>query len=520
MSLVCPGEKVYVKVGELKSIFTEVPHRISISNPEIADVTSATKEEVLIMGKSPGNTIINIWDKWGKQKIDVDVYLEDLPSLKERMEKLLQAAGITDVALKINRDEKKIFASGNVEERQKDHLDLLISPFKDKLINLIRFTDAKKSVLIDVNILELDKSASDNLGIDWASAFDFTGSGVTGVPFQDMFKIDTWTRDSISNTINFLVTSGNGKVLSRPKLVCLSGEEAELVVGGEVPIVTTVAHDEGTSVNVEYKKYGIILKIKPVVEEEDGIRISLSTEVSEIDKSNPVIAAGVSIPAFLTREASTEVFIKGGQTIFLAGLLKNKDSKALSRVPGIGDIPVIGHLFRSRDFTTEQTELVITITPTIIDKEEPSRFISEPGEEIGNKVIVENIEEDIETAKEQVVQKEEPVLSKEERERRLIEELKVPINNYAQSVQKAIYDQFIYPEEAVKRNESGTVVLSLYILADGSISDVVLSSSSGVESLDVSAMQLVRNITSLEPFPSNMPLKDLWINIPIKYHLD
>jgi len=530
-SAVDAKERQYIKVGELRSVFTDSPNRISISNPEVADVTSVSTNEILVIGKSPGNTLINIWDKWGKQTLDIDVYLERLSSLKERIEKLLKTAGILEVSLDVNPDEDKIVIRGDIEESHKKHLEMLTDPFKEKLINLIKF-EARKTVLIDVNILELDKSNLDKLGIDWTDFVTVSEHDKGGVaigtpagPLADIFKIGDWSRTALSATLNMLVNNGEGRVLSRPKLVCLSGEEAEFLVGGEVPIVTTVAHDAGVSVNVEYKEYGISLKIKPTIEYGTGIKTSLTTEVSEIDWANAVTAAGISIPAFLTRETSTEVFIREGQTIFLAGLLKNKDEKTIARVPGIGDIPILGHLFRSRNFTSNQTELVITLTPTIIDSSSPDKFISEVEEEIiliEDEIAEEVTEEEIKAVQEEVsgVKKKEPKLSKQEKKRKLTEELKEPIANYAQLIYKAIQDQFSYPDESRANDESGTVVLSLYIIADGTISDVTLSSSSDFESLDKSAISLVKNITKLEPFPQDIPLKDLWIDIPIEYRLD
>ena len=519
VSTVNSKERLYIKVGELRSIFTDSPHRISISDPAIADVTSVTKSEILVIGKSPGNTIINIWDKWGKQKMDVDVYLENLSSLEKRVERLLKTAGIVDVILEINADENKIVVRGDVQEQQKEQFNLLTDPFSEKLINLVKFKETRKSVLIDVNILELDKTAVDQLGIEWPSSFKITEEGAavdTATSLDEIFKIGDWTRTALSAKLNLLVQNGKGKILSRPKLVCLSGKEAEFLVGGEIPVVTTTVAEEGTSTNVEYKEYGIILRIKPVIEGVDGIRTSLTTEVSEIDTSHAVIASGINISALSTRSTSTEVFIREGQTIFLAGLLKNKDSRTISRVPGLGDIPVLGHLFRSRNFSNEQTELVITLTPTIIDNDSPGKFVSVKKEK-------EEISEE-KTSKEKRDEERQDLglisqPTKEERHK-LLEILRDPINVYARSLQETISEQFFYPAEAKDENQSGTVVLSLHILSDGAISDISLSRSSGFKSLDKSAITLVQNITGLEPFPDVLPLEDLWIDIPIEYHLD
>lgn len=503
-------ERLDLKVGELHSVLTNSPYRISISDPAIADITSATNKEILIIGKSPGNTILNIWDKWGKQTISVDVYLENLSSLQERIKKLLNSAGIINIDLKINPDENKIIVDGTLKDTQKSQFELLIDPFKEKVINLVKFTEIRKSVLIDVNILELDKSAVDKLGIDWPDILNITFEKVENAgSISELFKVDKWGRDKLTNAINLLVQNGEGRILSRPKLVCLSGQEAEFLVGGQVPVVTTVVNETGTSVNVEYKNYGVSLKIKPTVEGEDGVRTSLTTEISEIDLTHAIL----SIPAFLTRKASTELYIKEGQTIFLAGLLKNKDQKTISRVPAVGDIPIIGHLFRSRDFVNDQTELVITLSPTIIDSEVGSELISTAPKETKEDDVglTEGKATTVETPRE---------IAKEKTQEELLKELNEPISQYAELIYKAIREKFFYPADAKENKESGTAVLSLHINANGEVVDIEVSSSSGSKVLDASAISLVKDIAKFGVFPASLPLKDLWVNVPIEYHLE
>ncbi|HNS71496.1 MAG TPA: TonB family protein, partial [bacterium] len=279
------------------------------------------------------------------------------------------------------------------------------------------------------------------------------------------------------------------KVLSQPKVVCLSGEEAKISVGGEVPVVTTTTGESGTATNVEYKEYGVILKIRPIVMENDMVKINLYTEVSDIDWINAVTASGISIPAFSKREASTELFIKTGETVFIGGLIKSDKSKDVEKIPAIGNIPVLGALFRSKDFQNDKTELVISLTPDIIKYGEDPILKEETD---GYKVIT----GDPNTQPSNDLRK------------------------YIWNIQRKIISSLIYPPSAEEQAVQGEIKLSLHLFSDGTLSGVRVIQSSGHRVLDDTVIDTVKRLSPYEPFPSSMEEKEVWIEVPIVYSLN
>jgi len=272
-------------------------------------------------------------------------------------------------------------------------------------------------------------------------------------------------------------------------VVCLSGEEAKISVGGEVPVVTTTTGESGTATNVEYKEYGVILKIRPIVMENDMVKINLYTEVSDIDWINAVTASGISIPAFSKREASTELFIKTGETVFIGGLIKSDKSKDVEKIPAIGNIPVLGALFRSKDFQNDKTELVISLTPDIIKYGEDPILKEETD---GYKVIT----GDPNTQPSNDLRK------------------------YIWNIQRKIISSLIYPPSAEEQAVQGEIKLSLHLFSDGTLSGVRVIQSSGHRVLDDTVIDTVKRLSPYEPFPSSMEEKEVWIEVPIVYSLN
>ena len=164
----------------------------------------------------------------------------------------------------------------------------------------------------------------------------------------------------IGSTINLLETNGIARVLAQPKLVTKSGSKAAFLAGGEIPIPIRGGDGELT---VEFKQVGVILDFEPVADPDGFINTKINVEVSAVDESVEVL----DIPGFITRKTNMEMNVQTGQTMVISGMLQAEDSKAVSKVPGLGSIPIIGELFKSRDFREDTTELVIFVTPYLID---------------------------------------------------------------------------------------------------------------------------------------------------------
>jgi pilus assembly protein CpaC len=164
--------------------------------------------------------------------------------------------------------------------------------------------------------------------------------------------------------VGFQMNDGYGRLLAQPKLVCASGEKAEFTAGGEIP-VPLITNNQFT---VEYKPYGVILKIRPTADRNGNIQTEIEAEVSEVDVSVAVaVGGGASIPGFRTRKVKTNVTVRHGETIVLSGVFAHDEQKNVSKLPGIGHIPIIGELFKNRAFDSNKRELVVFVTPRIVN---------------------------------------------------------------------------------------------------------------------------------------------------------
>ena len=487
------SRELILVIPEIKTVSVYHPRRVAISNPDIADIGTVAENDVMLIPKNPGKTTLVIWDKMGQQSYDIRVVSEDLEDLKFRIDKLIGELGYLDVYTKVSREENKILLLGSLDtESELEKLDNVLIDLKPKTIDLVEIKTHDELVQIDVEILEINKNALEDLGFTWTSALGGGGSASTAVAWtetsdggdsvvtEDIYSLGhhlsrTWERGLISTQLNLILTQGKGRVLSRPKLVCLSGKEARFLVGGEIPIVTVSTVSGGQSISVEYREYGISLSISPVVKPGGFIQAALKTEVSEVDTANAVVASGISIPAFSTREAETEIYLKENSTVFLAGLIKNKESQNVAKVPGLGNIPILGALFRSKDFTSGDTELVISITPRIIKQDRPSKF------------------------------KENEIAEARDYPKTLL--------SYIRAIQEKIGRAVVYPEMA--RDAQGEVLLSLHVLSDGRLLNIIVNKSSGNKILDRTSVNIIKSQAPFPSFPVATSLDELWIDIPI-----
>lgn len=507
-------DEVNMVLGELTQLKVYSLTRLSMTDPEIADVVDADDQEVLLIAKNVGQTPLFIWDEHGKRVIMINVSGAELNVIKNRIQKLLNDAELYHVYLTINKNEGKVVITGTVPEYKEPIFQDIIINFDDHVISLVEQQDIEDLIQIDVQITELSTTLTKSMGIDWASAGGQgdTGSGA-GINIDygedlpdfdgsigDFFKIGDFRRTSaLIATVNALLEEGMGRVLSQPKLVVLSGEEASFLVGGEIPIRTTTSSGTSTQENVEFKEYGVGMTITPTIRK-NKIDVVMNLEISDVDASN---AVGEDV-AFVTRSASTQLFLDDGQTIVLAGLIQQRHGELIKKVPYLGSIPILGLVFRSRSNPTpdQDTEVVISITPHRIDT--------------GLNPL---------TAKEKS-QKEQPSYTKTSRavspdKPTTPATITIPdeMKDYVRAVQKKISQQVVYPREAKEYGWEGTVKLGLHILNDGTLAYALVKESSGHEIFDDYALNTAKNSAPYEGFPTDTDLQELNITIPIVYSL-
>jgi pilus assembly protein CpaC len=280
--------------------------------------------------------------------------------ITDQINKEFEKAGLTSA--KAKRVSDKIVLEGEVpDEVSKERAEKIASAFNVPVVNFIDVgVSLKKMILVNVDFIEITKGSLTNMGIQWADSsgalVKAAGGGVGtfgpgGSTFTGTYGF------SYAATIKALEGNKDTRVLSQPKLLCRSGEKAEFMAGGEVaiPLITQ------DTAEVEYKPYGILLNIAPVIDKENNI----ATEI-DVEQSSIKIADSGGFPSFNKSKVKTFINVKSGQTIVLSGLISNEDAKAVTKVPGLGDLPIIGELFKSRMFENKNSELVVFVTPEVV----------------------------------------------------------------------------------------------------------------------------------------------------------
>lgn len=264
-----------------------------------------------------------------------------------------------------------LFLEGWVESKEDlAKADLVVRAAGEKAENLLT-VGVKRMVLVEVEFAEVSYGALRNVGIKPPLSF-VSGSG-TGVTYQIVRPLpgDSGSQPvhSISGTINASTDFSASarfddnyiRVLAQPRLLAASGEKAEFLAGGEVPVLMVTQNQ----FSVSFKKFGVLLDITPTADRSGNIGTEIFAEVSDIDRSLSVRANGFDVPGFRTRNVKTTVTVKDGETIILSGLFNNAESKEISKIPLLGHIPILGELFKSRNFVENKTELAIYVTPRI-----------------------------------------------------------------------------------------------------------------------------------------------------------
>ncbi|HLT28731.1 MAG TPA: pilus assembly protein N-terminal domain-containing protein [Myxococcaceae bacterium] len=279
-----------------------------------------------------------------------------------------QKAGLRNV--QANVVGSTIFLEGSVEsEKDLEKAEMMLKAMGERVENLLT-VGIKRMILSQVQFVEIRRNNDDNYGIRYPLdiAGNITASAEIGRVFLGGSRsTGEWRLEGIggsSFSIGLQANTGYGRLLAQPQLVCASGEEAEFLAGGEIPI-PLITQNQFT---VEFKKYGILLNLKPTADRDGNIQTEIEAEASEIDNSVSVSLGGnVGVPGFRTRRVKTNVTVRHGETIVLSGVFSHDEQKDVSKIPGIGHLPIVGEFFKSRGFLATKRELVIFVTPRIVN---------------------------------------------------------------------------------------------------------------------------------------------------------
>jgi pilus assembly protein CpaC len=392
-SVLYADDSVRLMVGRSTVVSIGTPiARVSLTSPDVADALVTAPTELLINGKTPGTISMFVWDRAGAIRRYEIIVQRDLARLQEQMKQLFPTENI-----EVQSNGRSIVLSGTVTN--KDFIERAInlaSGYVDKreeVVTLLQVQEGVRSnqVLLRVRFAEVNRTAMTELGASLftgaggykdyigrtttqqypAPTFDNSDPTNPKLIFSDFLNFFLFnTKEQLGTVIKALQTKGLLQSLAEPNLVAESGKEASFLAGGEFPVPIAQGTGNNIGITVQYKEFGIRLTFTPVVNG-DRVHLKVRPEVSSLDFSNAVVLNGFRIPALTTRRTESELELQNGQTFAVAGLLNNTMSKTMQKIPGIGDIPILGYLFKSQAAQKDRTELVVMITPEILPNNSP-----------------------------------------------------------------------------------------------------------------------------------------------------
>ena len=385
-----PEGSVPLRVLAGKSILvntTDRLKRVAVTDPSIADALVVTPTQILVHGRQPGEVSLVLWDEAERSRsfdLRVDV---DASSAAEEIHRIFPSERID-----VSSSRSAIVLSGHVssEEIQK-HAGALAGAYSKSVVNVLTFGPYEpQEVLLQVKFAEVNREALQRYAVNlFANNVSVIGSTSTGT--QPRFNLDDIDRKDLPeppsgggvdvtrqiDPLNILLFRPDvhlgiaiqalkqkqlAQILAEPNLIALNGKEASFLAGGEFPIPIVQGGGNVGNVTVQFKEFGVRLKFTPFIMPNGNIRLKVAPEVSQLDFANGVTLSGFTIPALITRRAETELELQDGQSFLIAGLIDNRVANVAARIPGLGDIPIIGYLFRSKFTQKNHGELMVLVT--------------------------------------------------------------------------------------------------------------------------------------------------------------
>lgn len=400
----CAAEPVEVSLNESKYMAASGITRLAVGNPAIADVQLLSSGDFLLVGKKAGTTSLIVWSDGGR-RTEYTVYVAG--NDRGMASAIQDAIGYPKVHVQMIED--RVMLRGKVENQYEHDTALKIAGLYtggdgSGVIDLLEM-EHPSQIRLEAQIIEINSDYTKNLGIQYWSQTPGSNSNSgssTGNPnnnitvgtaglfyggedFSSTRKHGGWLGSHVANvnvTLQALINEGKARILSRPSITTMSGKAANILIGGRIPIPVS---DGNGNVSIDWHEYGMKLNIEPVVDSEDKITSKVHAEVSTLDYSHGVKIDSFSVPGIATREAESEVNVRSGMTMAIGGLINSEDAKIVSKIPLLGDLPIIGRFFRHTSNTRDKREVIILITPTLVTDDTPasmSRRMKESYEEI------------------------------------------------------------------------------------------------------------------------------------------
>ena len=373
-----------VKLAVGSSLVVESPApftRASIANPDTADAMVLSPTQMYLTGKAFGSTTLTLWGK--DKKVSAVFHVQVAPDVS-RLKTQLHQVFPEEKNIQVTAGHDNLSLSGDVSGAGVLAKVLAIAePYAPKkVVNLLQVSGVQQ-VMLEVHVAEMNRALMRQMGINFSRVRPGTPNFSIGTLndlssfTRDSSGLTTLTASALTNAVfgfgagkevinvflDFLKQHNLSKILAEPTLVAISGQEAEFLAGGEIPIPIPQSFGVTT---IKFKKFGVRLGFAPTILSGKKISLKIQPEVSELDFSNAIMSQGISIPAFTTRRVGTVLELDDGQSFAIAGLLQENIRETVAKYPVLGDIPILGTLFRSTSFQKNETELIIIVTPHIV----------------------------------------------------------------------------------------------------------------------------------------------------------
>jgi pilus assembly protein CpaC len=379
--------------------------RVSITDPAVADAVVVTPNQLMIHGRAPGEVTLVVWDEQERSRsfdLRVDV---DITAAAEQIKQLMP-----DQQINVSASRNALILSGHVVDKEMaDHAGAIAGAYSKNVINVLTFGPVgTQEVLLEVRFAEVDRTAltqfatnifssgaSNTIGTVTTGQFGSIGNFnltnqigapatgfTTNLPAVNPLNLFVFRPDlNLGAALQALQQKNLLQILAEPNLIAVNGREASFLAGGEFPVPVPQPGSGTTIITIQFKEFGIRLNFTPVIMPNGNIYLSVKPEVSALDFPDGIQISGFRVPALTTRRFGTELELKDGQSFLIAGLMDNRVTQNMSKIPGIGDIPILGAFFRSKDLNRTKTELMVLVTahrvsPT--DQKQPGPGMPKP----------------------------------------------------------------------------------------------------------------------------------------------
>lgn len=367
-------EELTLPVGKSQIIQSDQPlSQVIVGDPNTADVQLLNQTQFLVVGKAPGITNLAFKDTQSRIIAVLDVVVGyDLVAIRRKLNDILPE----EQQIQVSSANGQVVLSGQASSALAlDAVLAVTNTFAGaQVLNLLQVGGGQQ-VLLEARIAEVKRNRLRDLGVQTeieGGAGSETGlTLLTGNAAQNAFGAgltvnNTSISDSLMMNLAALEQEGSAQILAEPNIVAMSGQEASFLVGGEFPVPVVQGGSLSGAVTVQYKEFGVGLRFTPTVLSSDRINLRMSTEVSDIDLTSGTSVLGTTVPGLRTRRVGTSIELGDGNSFAIAGLLQNDIASVVREFPGLASVPIIGALFRSTDFSRQETELVIVVTPRLV----------------------------------------------------------------------------------------------------------------------------------------------------------